>query len=405
MITNKLKTQIQLCLMLFLQYLLVAVWWVPYAPYLTNSGIADNMLTLPLCAMAVGFMTSSIIGAFADRYFSSQKVLAFCNFSVAILLFIAGFFDNVNLTIILVFVIMLLYMPTWALTGSIVLKHVEPKQFPRVRLFGTLGWVASALFSIVFVKLLKITPFDGTSLTFLCGSGVAFIAGCFDVALPDTPPSAKKEKFSIINILGFKAFVLFKDRNFLLFFLCTFTSVLGYALYYTYIGKFLQDRKFELITATANMGQIGELFFLFITTVVLTKLGFKRAMIIGLSAMAARYASFWYGSIDDIHSFYIIGILFHGIIFGFFFVSGQIYTDKKAPEELRAQAQGLMAFLVWGVALFIGNFLCGNLINANKTVSAAGIAQYNWPMVFGTVTIFTIILLLIFIIFFKDEKL
>jgi len=392
------------CLMLFFQYMLVSVWWVPYAPYLTNAGLSDSMQALPLCAMAIGFMASSITGAFADRYFSSQKVLAFCNFSVSILLFTAGFVDNVNLTVVLVFVIMLLYMPTWALTGSIVLKHVPQEQFPRVRLFGTLGWVTSALFSIIFVKFFNITPFDGTSLTFLCGSGVAFVAGCFDLTLPDTPPNRTKERFSIINILGFKAFVLFKDRNFLVFFLCTFTSVLGYALYYTYIGKFLQDRHFEFITATANLGQAGELFFLFITTYILAKLGFKRAMVIGLGAMVVRYAAFWYGSVIDAYEFYIFGVLLHGVIFGLFFVSGQIYTDKKAPAHLRAQAQGLMAFLIWGVALLAGNYLCNRLIVSNTLIDESGEAIYNWPTIFGTVTIFSLAVWAVLIVSLSTDK-
>ncbi|MDR1782971.1 MAG: MFS transporter [Dysgonamonadaceae bacterium] len=401
---NGKNAQARLCIMLFLQYMLLAVWWIPYAAYLTNEGISDSVKAIALSAMAVGFMASSIVGAFADRYFSAQRVLSFTNLVAAGLLLFAGLMRNSVVTMVSVYALMLLYMPTWSLTGSIVLKHVRPEQFPRVRLFGTLGWVSSGLFSLVFVKLLNIQPFDGSILPFFCGSAIALTAGIFDFFLPDTPPSAVKEKFSIGNILGFKAFVIFKDRNFLLFFLCTFTAVLGYSLYYTYGSMFLQDRKFELITVTMNWGQVGELFFLFITTIVLSRLGFKKTMIIGLSAMVARYASFWYGSSIDSHTFYIIGILFHGIIFGLFFVSGQIYTDQKSPANMRAQAQGLLAFLVWGIALLAGNFLCSSLIKINTTIDSDGIVQYQWPSVFAVVTIFSAIVLTVFILFFRDEK-
>ena len=395
---------IPFCLMLFLQYMLVSVWWVPYAAYLTNAGVDSNMKAMALSAMAIGFMASSIMGAFADRYFSAQKVLAISNFAVAALLACAGLTNNTSVVITLVFIIMLLYMPTWALTGSIVLKHVEQEQFPRVRLFGTLGWVASGLFSLVFVKVFSVVPFDGSSLTFLCGSGVAFVAAVFNLTLPDTPPSKEKEPFSIVNIVGFKAFTLFRDRNFFVFFICSFTAVFGYALYYTYASMFFYDRNFQYITVTMNWGQVGELFFLFITTLVIIKLGFKKAMIIGLGAMVLRYASFWWGSAADIPAFYIIGVLFHGIIFGLFFVTGQIYLDKKAPEHLRAQAQGLMAFLIWGVALLIGNYLCNELIVVNTTYNDIGNTVYNWPVIFGSVTVFSALVWIVFIVFYRQEK-
>ena len=390
--------------MLFLQYMLVAVWWVPYAAYLTNAGVEADMKAMALSAMAIGFMASSIMGAFADRYFSAQKVLAISNFTVAVLLACAGLTNHTGVVIPIIFVVMLLYMPTWALTSSIVLKHVQPEQFPRVRLFGTLGWVTSGLFSLIFVNVFKLMPFDGSSFPFLCGSGVALAAAILDLTLPDTPPSGKKERFSIINVLGFKAFTIFRDRNFLVFFLATFTAVLGYALYYTYASMFFYDRNFQYITVTMNWGQVGELFFLFITTLVIVKLGFKKSMIIGLGAMALRYASFWWGSLTDTPAFYILGVLFHGVIFGLFFVTGQIYVDKKAPEHLRAQAQGLMAFLIWGVALFIGNYLCNQLIVANTVYNEAGKAAYNWPVIFGSVSVFSALVWILFIVFYKQEK-
>jgi nucleoside transporter len=389
--------------MMFMQYLLLAVWWVPYVAYLTNAGISGNLKALIMSSMAIGFMASSIMGAFADRYFSAQKVLSFSNFIVAGLLACVGLTNNATLAVVLVFPVMLLYMPTWSLTGAVVLKHVQPEHFPRIRLFGTLGWVASGLFSLVFIKVFHVKVFDGGTLPFLCGSGVALIASVLNLTLPDTPPSGKKSKISVAELLGLKAFTLFRDRNFLIFTLCAFAAVLAYSLYYTFGAEFLQDRHFEYITITLNWGQVGELFFLFITTTLITRFGFKKAMIIGLAAMIARYLSFWWGSISDTPAFYIVGILFHGVIFGLFFVTGQIYTDKKAPDSLRAQAQGLLAFLLWGVGLLAGNFICSNLISANKTIDSAGVAIYNWPVIFGATSGFSLIVLFLFIVFYKSE--
>jgi nucleoside transporter len=386
-----------------MQYLLLAVWWVPYAAYLTNVGISGNLKALVMSSMAIGFMASSVMGAFADRYFQAQKILSFANFAVAILLAFAGLTNNSTLAVILVFPIMLLYMPTWSLTGAIVLKHIQPEHFPRVRLFGTLGWVASGLFSLLFINIFQVRVFDGGTLPFLCGSGVALVASVLNLMLPNTPPSGKKDKISIPDLLGLRAFTLFRDRNFLVFTLCAFIAVLAYSLYYTFGSEFLQDRRFEYITITLNWGQVGELFFLFITTIVISRFGFKKTMIIGLAAMLARYLFFWWGSVSDTPAFYIVAILFHGVIFGLFFVTGQIYTDKKAPDSLRAQAQGLLAFLLWGVGLLMGNFICSNLIGANKTIDSTGVAVYDWPVIFGVTSIFSFIVLVLFILFYKSE--
>jgi len=393
-----------LCLMLFLQYMLVSVWWVPYAAYLAESGVSASLRALALSSMAVGFFASSVMGAFADRYFSAQKVLATSNFIVATLLAIAGLANNPKLTVVLVFIVMLLYMPTWALTGSIVLKNVSQELFPRVRLFGTLGWVASGLFSLIFINVFKFSAFDGTPVAFLCGSGVALTAAVIDLFLPDTPPVAGNGRLSLVNILGFKAFALFKDRNYLVFFLCTFTSVLGYAMYYTYAGMFFHDRHFEYITVTLNWGQVGELVMLFLTTAILARLGFRRAMLVGLGAMVLRYTAFWWGSLNDNHTLYIIGVLFHGVIFGLFFVAGQIYTDRKSPPELRAQSQGLIAFLVWGVALLTGNWLCNKLISINTAILPDGMSAYNWSAVFGVVALFSALVWVVFCVFYRDEN-
>jgi nucleoside transporter len=389
--------------MLFLQYMMVAVWWLPYAAYLTRAGIPDGTRDIALSAMAVGFMASSIVGAFADRYFASQKVLAVSNLSVSALLACAGLTNNARLTIILVFAVMIIYMPTWALTGSIVLKHIKQEQFPRIRLFGTLGWVASGLFSVLFVNAFNMHDFDGSNVTFLCGSGVALTAAAFDLTLPNTPPNKNQEKFSIINILGFKAFTLLKNRNFLTLFICTFTSVLGYALYYTYAGLFFSEQQYQYVTGTIVLGQVGEVAFLFLTTTILLKFGFKRTMLIGLGAMVVRYGSFWWGSVAGGDAFYVTGVMLHGVIFGLYFTAGQIYTDKIAPSHLRAQAQGLMAFLVWGVALLTGNFLCSKLIAINATTDCVTVT-HAWSAIFGTVTIFSAILWIAFAFSYKYDK-
>ena len=127
---------IKLRLMMFMQYLLFAVWWVPLAAYLTNMGVEGIEKTLILSSMAIGSMASPILGALADRYFSAQKVLAVSNFITAVLLIVSSFVTSSTLLFVLILLTMLCYMPTWSLISSIAMKHTSADEFPRYRMFG-----------------------------------------------------------------------------------------------------------------------------------------------------------------------------------------------------------------------------------------------------------------------------
>ena len=143
----------RLSLMMFLQYMMFAVWWVPLAAYLTNMGVTGIQKSLVLSSMAIGCMASPIIGMFADRYFDGKKVLATLNLFSATMLLLAGFIKNPDWLFIFLLLAMLLYMPTWALTSSIAMSHSKSEQFSKIRVFGSIGWVVSGVFSLIVVKI------------------------------------------------------------------------------------------------------------------------------------------------------------------------------------------------------------------------------------------------------------
>jgi nucleoside transporter len=402
---STLTKHVSLAVMMLMQFMLVAVWWVPLAAYLTNKGVEGSMKALILSSMAIGSMVSPMIGAFADRYLSAHKILAISNLLTALFLLIAGLSNDFLWIFISIFVAMLCYMPTWSLTSTIAMTHAKPELFPRIRMFGSIGWIIAGLFSLVAVKFFNVGQFDGSNIPLFCGSGVAVIAALLNfITLPDTPPNKNEEKISIRKLLGIDAFLLLRDRNYCIFIACSFAAMLSFALYYSFGSEFLQDRQFKYITITMNWGQVVELFFLFFATTIIMRVGLKNALTIGLIALIARYLSFYLGVISDVNAYYIIGILFHGLIFGLFFVGGQVYTDSKAPKTLRAQAQGMLSFLVWGVALLLGNFICGQLISLNKTIDTAGNAIYNWDNIFAITTGFSVVVIILFYLFFKQEK-
>jgi MFS family permease len=148
-----------------------------------------------------------------------------------------------------------------------------------------------------------------------------------------------------------------------------------------------------------NWGVLAEMGFMLLIPVSIKKLGLRKVMIIGLVALVIRYLSFYTGGVINQTWMYYIGILIHGLIFGFFFVGGQIYIDKKAPVELKAQAQGFIFLVTFGVGLLVGNLISGRIIHLYK--SSEG---YNWDAIWGITTLMSMALLVFFMLLFKKEK-
>lgn len=378
---------------MFMQYIMFAVWWVPLAAYLANLQMTGIQKSLILSSMAIGSMASPIIGMLADRHFASEKVLAVSNLITAILLVIAANITNPHFLLFIIILAMLSYMPSWSLTSSISMTHISAEQFPRIRVFGSIGWVASGVFSLVAVGILKVELFDGSAVPLYCGAATGFVAALFNLFLPTTPPAAKGQKAAIIDNLGFRAFYMLKDRNFMVFIVLSFLSIIPFSLYHVFGSEFLQSQDFQFITFTMNLGQVVEIFFMVIATTVIIKVGIKWALVIGLIALLVRYFSFYLGGILDQNILYIFGILVHGLIFGLFYVGGQVYTERKAPKELKAQAQGLLAFMVWGVGLFLGILFNGWLIGY-YSYHTNGKMGYDWNSIFAITTVFSIVILL-----------
>jgi nucleoside transporter len=394
--------KVKLSLMMFFQYMLFAVWWVPLAAYLTNMNVDSMAKSLILSSMAIGCMASPIIGMVADRYFASQKLLALLNLFTGIFLVCAGISANPNWLFIFLLAAMFFHMPTWGLTSSVAMKHSFPEIFPRIRVFGSIGWVASGIFSLVTVHILKI-PFDGSNLPFFFGAGVSFIASLQNFDLPNTPPMIEKQRMSVIDGLGFRTVKLMTDRNFAVFIIFSFLSMIPFSMYWSYCSEFLLDKKIEHISVMMNFGQLAEMLFLISVPFAIKKIGLRNTIITGLVFLFIRYATFYFGSSQNVFWLYLIGVIVHGLIFGYFYLGGQIYIDKKAPEELKAQAQGFIFFVTFGVGLLAGNFISGQIIEKFTEV-INNTRVYDWGKIWGATLIEALILLILFSLMFKNEK-
>lgn len=389
--------------MMFFQYMMFAVWWVPLAAYLTNIHLDSTMKALILSSMSIGCMASPIIGTIADRHFASQKILTILNLVTSALLLLAGLTTSTIWLFVFLLLAMLCYMPTWGLTSSIAMANAPSEKFSRIRVFGSIGWVISGVCSLIMVKIFK-SPFDGTTIPFLFASGISLLAAILNLTLPDTPPSTGGKKGSMIDALGLRAFSLMKDRNFAVFIIFSFLSMIPFSLYWSYCSEFLLDKQFQYISIAMNWGQFAEMFFLLTIPFAIRKVGLRGTMILGLVALFIRCLSFYIGIAINFQAFYFLGILVHGLIFGYFYLGGQIYIDQKVPKELRAQAQGFIFFVTFGVGLLLGNFISGNLIE-NYSTTNNSITTYDWNSIWGITSIESMFLIVLFMIFFKEEKL
>ena len=354
------STRVKLSAMMFLQFMMFAVFWGQLVTYATSMGWAA-MKPWILASMPLGAIASPLMGMIADRFFNSEKVLAFSNIVCGLMLFMAARATSSTEVFIYLLIAMVFYMPTWGLTAAIAMANTPAELFPQIRVFGSIGWVASALFSVVALKAFG-KQIDGTNIPFYCGAAVSVVSAAVALLLPKTPPQAKGQKMSAVDALGLKALSLMKDKNFAIFILISFVAMVPFNIHFAFLGDFLKAKGFELVTFTAYIGQAAEMILMLLVTVCLRKFGIKWSIIAGLAALVVRYGAYYLGAGDMMAAIYV-GILVHGIVFGFFIVGGQIYVGKVAPADMQAQAQGFYALMTFGLGTLLGTFFNDGLIN------------------------------------------
>ena len=391
--------RIRLSIMMFLQYMMFAVWWVPLAAYLANMEIEGAYKAWILSVMPLGCLLAPVFCMVADRHFASQKVLTVLNFGCAVLFFLGARQTSPAAMFVILLLAMFCYMPTWSLTNAIAMANYPSEKFPQIRVFGSIGWVAAAVFSLVAAtSLFGGKVLDGTAIPLYCGAGTALIAALLNLTLPNTPPPAKGKEASIVDALGLRALTLLKDRNFLFFIIISLLVMIPFTMYFSLGSQFFESQGFKQVTATMNLGQFVEIFLMLLVPLALLKFGVKWTMVAGLGALTIRYFALWGGVATDQTSLYYIAILVHGIIFGFFFVGGQVYVDKKAPPEIRAQAQGLIVLICFGVGMLIGTFFNVELIERYTTDGVC-----NWNPVFIINAIISAVLVVALCALFRDD--
>ena len=249
----------------------------------------------------------------------------------------------------------------------------------------------------------SVPPVDWTSISltsqpFMIGAGVSILLGLYSFSLPNTPPKLKGKKVTPAEVLGLKALALMKDKSFAIFIVCSFLLCIPLSFYFQSANGFLKEMGVANSEGVLTLGQVSEIFFLLLVPWFFRKLGVKKMLLIGMAFWVLRYVFFAHAS-SETHLLLYLRVLFHGICYDFFFVTGQLYVDKAAPEDIRSSAQGFIAFVTLGAGMFVGGILNG-WWNSKHTIDG----NLDWSSVWYFPAALAAIVLIIFFFSFKQPE-
>lgn len=387
---------------MFLEFFIWGAWFVTMGTYLSTilSSNGDEISAAYSTQSLGAIIAPFIIGLIADRYFAAQRILGFLHLAGSALMYFAAQSGEFSTFFPHILIYMILYMPTIALVNAISFRQMKDpaSEFAKIRLWGTIGWIVAGLLIGYFFKWEAKGMLQNT---FYMASGVSAFLGFYSFLLPDTPPKYDREtKPSLRTILGLDALLLFKDRNFLVFFISSILICIPLAFYYQNANLFLNTAGMENAAGNMTFGQVSEVFFMLLLPFFLKRFGLRLTFLVGMGAWALRYMLFAYGDAGEGVWMLFTGILLHGICYDFFFVSGQIYTDYKAGVKFKSAAQGLITLATYGVGMFIGFWLAGIIYDSYTDLSGA----QDWRMIWIIPAGIAALVMVMFAFVFKNEK-
>jgi nucleoside transporter len=389
----------RLSFMMFLNYVIWGAWYVTITTYLTAtlkfSGTEAGLVfgTGALASMISPFF----VGLIADRFFATERVLAALHFIGAVLLYLVTRFSSFGPVYALMLLYCLCFFPTIALTNTLALRQIKnpSREFPIIRMFATIGWIAIG-------QTVGYLGIESSSTQFLLAAGASIAMGVFSLTLPHTPPAGKGQPITVRSLLGLDALEMMKDRSYLVFVIASVLACIPLTFYFSFTNAYLNDLGVSNAAGKMTLGQVSEVGVMLLMPFIFRRITVKAVLVLGLFCWSLRYGLLAYGNAGAGIWMFYIAILLHGFCFDFFFMTGQLYTDQEAPAHLRGTAQGFLTFLTYGVGMFIGSLLSGGAADFFTTTSA-GVATHNWKAFWISCGAGAGVIMLLVAIFFRSH--
>jgi nucleoside transporter len=397
----------RLSVMMFLQFFIWGAWYTTIAVYMTNQGMGTlthwPYTVNPVAAIAAPFF----VGLVADRFFATERVYGILHLLGGVLLLAAPqTAANPTLFIGMLLLYNLCYMPTISLSNSLAFHNIadQEKQFPRIRVWGTIGWIIAGLFiSFGLGAVVSGVRPEQTALPLYTAGVASLVLAAFSFTLPHTPPPARGQAVSARSVIGLDAFQQLGSRAFYVFIVSALLLCIPLAAYYNFTQLYLEAAGVRNIAATQTLGQMSETLFMFAMPFIFARWGVKRMLLAGMGAWVLRYVLFALGAPDAVYWMMVLGILLHGICYDFFFVTGMIYVDKKSTAAIRGQAQGFFVFVTYGVGMLIGAQVAGNVYN-RFLAGATALTLEQWRSFWLLPAGFAAVVLIFFGLAFYDRE-
>jgi len=391
----RIKVRVQLSTLMFLQYFIWGTWYVTLNTYLGETlNFTGTQIGLCYGTFAIACMISPFfVGLIADKFFATEKVLGALHLLGAVLSVVAAQATTFQFFYPTLLLYTLTYAPTMALSNSLSFHQMDDpgKQFPGVRVLGTIGWIAAN-------NVVGWLGYTSSVEQLYVGAAVSLLLGMYSFSLPHVPPK-KEKKATFKELLGIDALSLFKTRAFATLMIASVLIFIPVSFYFGFTASFMSDIGIDRIPNKISLGQVAEIFFILILPFFITRFGVKRVLFIGITAWLLRFLLFANGDAESGMWMIYTGIILHGICYDFFVVTGQIFVDEKAPDHLKSSAQGLITFATYGLGMFIGTWFAGRSVDM---LTVDGVSD--WARIWYVPTIIAAAVLVIFIFLFREKK-
>lgn len=395
-----LSVSARLAVMMFLNYVIWGAWYVTLGTYLTATlkfSATEAGAVFGTTALA-SMISPFFVGMVADRFFATERLLAVLHLAGAVLLFLVTKVTGFGAVFALMLAYCLCYFPTIALTNSITFRQVKDAgaEFPLIRVFGTIGWIAIG----ATVGWLRV---ETSSTTFLLAAGASLAMSLFSLFLPHTPALGKGVAVTVRTVLGLDALVMLKRRSYLVFIAASILACIPLTFYFSFTNAYLNDIGVQNAAGKMTLGQMSEIGAMLLMPFIFRRVTVKAILLAGLFAWSLRYGLLAVGNAGAGMWMFYVAILVHGICYDFFFMTGQLYADQEAPASIRVTAQGFLTFVTYGVGMFIGSNISGVALDFFSTANG-GAVTHDWRAFWLSCGGGAFVILLLVALFFRSNS-